>query len=217
MPSIIFDLDGTLIDSAPDIHVAVNLMLAAEGLQPLTLAEVTGFIGNGLPRLVELVMQHRGIDMARHADLSAQVLDLYNAGNGALTVLYPGVAECLHRLRQVGYVLGLCTNKPLVPTHAVLRHFGIAHLFAAVIGGDSLPQRKPDPAPLLRVIADLNTAGCVYVGDSEVDYDTAIAADVPFALYTEGYRKTPLDGFPAATPFDHFDDLPGLVAQLLHQ
>jgi len=100
MIPIVFDLDGTLIDSAPDICAAANKMLEDEGLEPLDLPTVTSFIGNGLPNLVGLVMQARGLDMTRLKALTANMLDHYSAGKGALTTLYPGVREVLETLRQ---------------------------------------------------------------------------------------------------------------------
>ncbi len=212
MSAVVFDLDGTLIDSAPDLGNAVNLMLSGEGLEPLDLPTVVSFIGNGLPRLVELAMGARGMDMSRHDDLTSQVLDHYNAGNSALTSLYPGVLEMLEGLHRDGHVLGLCTNKPVAPARQILAHFGLLDLFGCVIGGDSMATRKPDPAPLLATFSTLGKSG-IYVGDSEVDAQTASQAGVPFALYTKGYRKTPVGELTHNWTFEDFADLPGIIAK----
>ena len=209
MARIVFDLDGTLIDSAPDIRAAVNLMLVEEGLAPLSLPEVIGFIGNGLPHLVTLVMAARGIDPARHAELSPCVARHYDAVNGQETVLYPGVAGALAALHAAGHSLALCTNKPEAPARACLAQMGIAALFDQVIGGDSLPRRKPDPAPLHACTPD------IYIGDSEVDAETASRAAVRFVLFTEGYRKTAVAELPHAASFTDFADLPTLIESLL--
>lgn len=211
MKTIVFDLDGTLIDSAPDIRAAVNLMLEGEGLAALDLATITSFIGNGLPHLVKLVIGACGIGLARHPALTAIVLEHYNAGDSALTTLYPGVREVLKTLHRDGHKLGLCTNKPIEPTRDILEHFGLTELFSVVIGGDSLTRRKPHPAPLLAALKALGGPG-IYVGDSEVDSETAQRAEIPFALFTEGYRKTPVAVLPHDWSFSDFASLPAIVA-----
>jgi phosphoglycolate phosphatase len=121
----------------------------------------------------------------------------------------------LSSLSAEGYVLGLCTNKPLTAARAILAHLGILEWFGTIIGGDSMAERKPHPAPLLRAFADLAATATLYVGDSEIDYATAQAAGVPIALYTPGYRAAPLSALPAAIPFDHFDELPALARSLI--
>ncbi|MHA6262601.1 phosphoglycolate phosphatase [Arenibacterium sp. CAU 1754] len=212
--AIVFDLDGTLIDSAPDIHAAVNKMLDEEGLAALDLATVTSFIGNGLPHLVMLTMQETGLDKGRHDALTQRVLAHYNADSSTLTRPYPGVHETLKFLLDAGHHLGLCTNKPVVPTRAILDDMAFDQ-FHAVIGGDSLPRRKPDPAPLHAAFEALTDGPRFYVGDSEVDAETADRAHVPFLLFTQGYRKTPVDALPHAATFDDFAVLPDLIAEML--
>ncbi|MDP4034447.1 MAG: phosphoglycolate phosphatase [Pseudorhodobacter sp.] len=215
MTVVIFDLDGTLIDSAPDIHAASNRVLAAEGFAPLSLPQVRSFIGKGVPHLVARLLEASGEapNGPRHAAMVARFSASYESAVG-LTRPYPGVAAALDALAATGLRLGLCTNKPVAPARAVLRHLGLNHHFAALIGGDSLPQRKPDPAPLLAVLAALGGGAAVYVGDSEVDAATAAAARLPFALFTEGYRKTPVADLPHAAAFADFAALPGIIAKL---
>ncbi|HSG55631.1 MAG TPA: HAD hydrolase-like protein, partial [Paracoccaceae bacterium] len=147
MSAIVFDLDGTLIDSAPDIRAAVNRTLEDEGQAALDLPTVISFIGHGLPRLVERAMGARGIPMDQHARLTEVTLAHYNAAANDLTRPYPGVMAMLERLRDEGHRLGICTNKPEAPARKVLDQFGMAHLFDVVVGGDTLAARKPDPAP----------------------------------------------------------------------
>ncbi|MSU90158.1 phosphoglycolate phosphatase [Rhodobacteraceae bacterium 2CG4] len=210
MNAIIFDLDGTLIDSAPDLRAAANAMLAEFGAPPLTLDEVRGFIGNGVPKLVERCLAARGIDPAVHLDAVARFSAHYDVAPAALTVLYPGARTALQVLAR-SHPLGLCTNKPEAPARKLLTHFGLETLFGAVIGGDSLPVRKPDPAPLIAARDALGAAAAVYVGDSEVDAETAQAAAMPFALFTGGYRKTPVSGIAHWRAFAAHDALPGLI------
>src|SRR3546814_329445 len=144
----------------PDIHAAVAAFLAERSHRPLDLATITGFVGNGVPVLLQRVLRAVG---ETHDDdaveaLTPRFLGIYGAEPSALSRLYPGVAEALAALAAAGYRLGLCTNKPVAPARAVLADFGIASFFAAVVGGDSLPQRKPDPAPLRRAAELLGVA-----------------------------------------------------------
>ncbi len=214
--AVIFDLDGTLIDSAPDIHAAANTVLDRHGIAPFTLAEARGFVGHGAGVFVTRCLAARGRE--GDAELHAQVLDgfleLYE-GAVHLTRPYPGVPDCLEALTQAGLALGLCTNKPEGPTGAVLAHLGLARHFPVVVGGDTLAVRKPDPAPLHETIARMDVREAVFVGDSEVDAETADRAGLPFALYTQGYRRTPVEDLPHAARFDDFAALPGIVADLL--
>lgn len=213
---IIFDLDGTLIDSAPDIHAAGAAVLASEGLAPVTVAQSRSFIGNGARVFVER-LERAGAgtnDPARTARMHEHFIEKYQTAH-ALTRLYPDVIATLEHLRDAGWRMAICTNKPCAPTRTVLAHFGLAGFFEAVIGGDSLSVIKPDPAPLYAALDALGGGAVVYVGDSEVDAATAMAARVPFALFTQGYRKTPVADIAHQRAFDHFRDLPDIAAALL--
>ena len=211
---IAFDLDGTLIDSAPDLHGVANEVLAEEGAAPLSLAEARQFVGRGAANFVAQMRAARGIPESAQDRLLAEYLRRYE-GAVSRTVLYPGVLEALEALQAAGWTLSLCTNKPERPTVAVLRHFDLARFFDAAVGGDTLATRKPDPAPLLEAYARTGTPGPrVFVGDSEIDAETAKRAGVPFLLFTEGYRKSPVEALPHAGRFDTFAALPNLAASL---
>ncbi len=213
--AVVFDLDGTLIDSLPDLHAALSEALGAAGLPPVTMAQTRSFIGHGAPALVEQALAALGEDPALREGLLERLLAVYAAAHSARTRLYPGVPDALATLAQAGHRLAICTNKPEAPARAILGDFGLTARFAVVIGGDSLPTRKPDPAMLHRAVADLGGGPALYVGDSEVDAQTAVAARLPFALYTEGYRKTPVEALPHQAAFGDFAALPGIVAALL--
>ena len=212
MARIVFDLDGTLIDSAPDIRAVANAVLADENLAPLTMAETRDFIGDGTPVFVQRMRAARGLPEADQDRLLSAFMARYD-GAVALSRVYPGATEALTALRAAGHSLGLCTNKPLAPTRRVLDHFGLATFFATVWGGDSLAVHKPDPAPLHAAFAALPDGPRLYVGDSDVDAETAERAQVPFLLHTEGYRKGDIATLRHRAAFGHFADLPALVTR----
>lgn len=212
MTPVVFDLDGTVIDSAPDIHAGANGLLADEGHAPLTIAEARSFIGNGAAVFVARMRAARGIPDSEQPRLHAEFVRRYD-DFVSLTHPYPGAVAALHRLKSRGHLLGICTNKPYRPTLAVLRHLGLEHLFAIIYGGDSLPVHKPDPAPLHAAFAALGGPG-LFVGDSEVDAETAQRAGLPLLLYSGGYRKAPADSLGATAVFDDFAALPDLVKAL---
>lgn len=213
--AIVFDLDGTLVDSAPDIAAAANRMLAGVGHAPLPLDQLTSFIGYGIPNLVHRVIGARGLDPADHAMLNAKLLADYTAQPATLTRPYPGVVAALEALRAAGHPMGVCTNKYLGLTQQILDALDLTQFFDVVIGGDTLAVKKPDPAPLHAAFTALPTTPLLYVGDSEVDAQTAVNAQVTFALFTLGYRQTPVAELPHAFAFDDFARLPAFVAGLV--
>jgi phosphoglycolate phosphatase len=213
--ALVFDLDGTLIDSAPEIHGVANKVFTDKGLQPFSFSIVRGAIGNGVGVLVSRLLQSQGQSASGdlHAELVACFVKIYEEAFD-LTSLYPGVAEALSDLHSAGHPMGICTNKPEGPARAVLRHFELDHHFQVIIGGDSLPLRKPDPAPLLAALRAIARGPALFVGDSEVDAETARGAGTPLALYTQGYRAAPVETLGAKVIFDDFRTLPRLVAHV---
>jgi phosphoglycolate phosphatase len=211
---VVFDLDGTLIDSAPDMHRAVNLMLADLGCPPLSLPEIRAMVGDGASALIARALAARQCVTADPTKALTQFLEHYEANPTACTPTFPGVPETLERLQAFGLTLAICTNKPTRLTHMILERLGINRFFVRVIAGDTLPFRKPDPRALIEVLNVFGTppAAALMVGDSEVDAATAHAANVPFILMTYGYHRGPIDGISSIATLDHFAEL----ATLLH-
>ncbi|EEE38147.1 phosphoglycolate phosphatase, bacterial [Rhodobacteraceae bacterium KLH11] len=213
---VVFDLDGTLVDSLADLAGAVSRMLADQGLPALPNETIRRFVGNGLPKLVERVMIHCGLPLDRHQELTQLTLAYYNASACDQTTAYPGVFEALDALRAMGCVLGICTNKPEAPARHVLSELKLLPYFDAVFGGDTLDVRKPDPAHLKASFDALPTTGPhIFVGDSEVDAETAQRAQVPFLLFSQGYRKSRVADIPHTISYDDSARLPALVRRIL--
>ncbi|MGP6088188.1 phosphoglycolate phosphatase [Antarctobacter jejuensis] len=210
--TIAFDLDGTLIDSVPHIHHGVCAALEEMALPTLDRETVQGFVGRGLPILLQQVLDHIGAPQSHHAELTRRTMFHYVNTPSDPASVYPQARETLIALRDAGHRLTLCTNKPYEATRSALRDTGLDGLFEVVIGGDSLPTRKPNPNMLFAALDGATRA--LYVGDSETDAETAQAAGVPFLLFTEGYRKSPVEALPHTARFTAYDELPKLVAQL---
>ncbi len=187
---VVFDLDGTLVDSASDIAEAVNRMLADWSLARADEAVIRGWIGDGVKALVQAALDH-----ARSTLTLEQVMPGFMVHYEACLLLdpqvYPGVREALETLRTKGVPTAICTNKPERFVRPLLEHLSLDGYFDCVVGGDSLPQRKPDPAPLLHVVHHyrLHPEQCLMVGDSATDLHTAQAAAMPAALVTYGYLR----------------------------
>ena len=210
---IVFDLDGTLIDSAPDIQGIANAGLEKIGFAPITLEETHQFIGAGIQSFIEQVRKARGVPDRYQKPLLKDLTARYDTAV-ELTVMYPGVPEALATLAQ-SHQLGICTNKLYKPCISVLKHLKIDQFFQTVWGGDNALARKPDPAPLQAAFDDLGTGSRIFVGDSEIDAETARRAEVPFILFTQGYRNMPIEKIPHNVALNTFADLNREIEALL--
>jgi len=209
--ALIFDLDGTLVDSAPDLHRSLNAVLAEQGRAPVSLADIRSMVGDGAAKLVERGFADTGapVEPAALPELVQRFLVHYSAGRHALTQAFPGVAETLALLRERGCRLGVCTNKPYAPTMEILEVLGLTGYFGAVTGGDSLPVRKPDPGHLLGTLDLLGATAdrAVMIGDSANDVAVARAAGVPAIIVRYGYTRTPVEELGADAIIDRFDEI----------
>jgi phosphoglycolate phosphatase len=212
---VLFDLDGTLIDSAPDIAAAVNELLAHRGRGPLTLAQVTSMIGNGVEKLVERAIAATGDVLGPEALKREQMamIDIYAKHLTGLTVLMPGVREAIDALHGDGILLGIVTNKPQRFIETVLDHFDLSALFGVVIGGDAGVPKKPAPDMLLAAAEQFGVApdDMIMVGDSPADVDSARAAGIASVIVRGGYTNVPAEQLGADAVID---DMTGLAAAL---
>ena len=216
--AVLFDLDGTLVDTAPDILDHLNDMLAELGRPALQLGDVRPMIGDGVRQLMI-----RGLDASGGVpddlDIDAlfhRYLQRYTAEPARSSRPYPGMVKALETLSQVGMHLGVCTNKPQLPTDRLLAELDLGARFGAVIGGDALPVKKPDPAHLFAVLERLDVAPgrAALIGDSVTDLKTARAADVPCVLVSFGYTVIPARDLGADEVIDHARDLIPALASL---
>jgi phosphoglycolate phosphatase len=213
--AIVFDLDGTLIDTAPDLRAALNQVLVGMDRRELTLEEVRRMIGDGTPALMERALAATGT-MTDLNQAHRKLVQIYEASLANLSRLFPGVDTTLRLLRDSGANLGICTNKPQAATLSVLEAFNVAHYFEAVVGADIVPFRKPDPRHLLSVIQRLRVtiSEAVMVGDSENDYAAARSAGVPVILMRYGYLRVPPEKLAPDIWLDHFAAIPSALARL---
>jgi len=213
---LVFDLDGTLVDSVPDLTNALNEVLRERGYAPLARADVAPMVGDGVPALVARGFAARGAPASEAADALPRYIKLYEANATALTRPYPGVRDTLLALRRRGYRTAVCTNKLQQATMAVLNGLDLAALFDGIAGGDRYPVKKPDAGHLLGLIGELGgSAGrAAMIGDSENDAAVAHAAAVPLVLMRYGYARVDPATLGAAALLDDFAELPQALERL---
>jgi len=211
----VWDLDGTLIDSAPDLASALNLLLREHGQPALDTAAVRSMIGDGAVKLIE-----RGFAAAGHAMAARQsvplldrFLQIYATCATDRTVLYAGARTALQAFQDAGVGQGICTNKPEGVTRQILNSLSIAPYFSAVVGGDTAAAKKPDPSPLRDCLRELGAAPAdgLLIGDSGVDVATARAVPMPVGIVTHGYARAPVANLGADFLIDCLSSLPGDV------
>ena len=216
--AVVWDLDGTLVDSAADLAAALNALLTRHGLNTHPVEAVRRMIGHGVPRLIERGFRAAGLtlDETELESLVQPFMKRYTACATDNTHLVPGAGDALERLRRADVRQGLCTNKPEAVTRNILDSLGIARYFDSVIGGDSTAARKPDPLPLQTCLDELGVAAteAVMVGDSGSDVGAARAAGVPVVLVPDGYTDVPPETLGADLVVSRIEQIPSRLPAL---
>ncbi len=218
-PTIIFDLDGTMIDTAPDLIEATNQALDAFGVARASVDLIKPVISGGARQMLITGLDAAGAS-ERAVDLDAMLahfLDHYRANIAAQSRPFPGLIPALDDIADKGWRIGVCTNKREANARLLLQKLGLDAYFSAILGSDSVPERKPHPDHLIRTIAQAGgqRSRALMIGDSAPDIDAARAAGVPSIAVRFGYSETPADRLGADLVISHFDELPGAIRSLL--
>jgi phosphoglycolate phosphatase len=215
---IVFDLDGTLIDTAPDLTAAMNHVLTQLGRPTLAETDIRHMVGHGARMLLRRGLSASGPEPSdtEIEDLVPDFLSFYGNHVADLSVPFPGMAAALDTLEGEGARFAICTNKPEGLSVSLIRALGLTGRFPVIVGADTLPVRKPDPRPLQYAVEQLRgtLSETIYVGDSETDLKTARAAGVPVILVSWGYTPVPAAELGGDRLIDRFSDLPEAVRAL---
>lgn len=218
-PIVVFDLDGTLAETAPNIMATLNVILQQEGLAALPVERARELVGAGARALIErgFKVSGRPLDAQRLEELFEEFLLIYAEDVASASHLYDGALDAMDALAEAGYALAVCTNKPILHTRLILEHFGIGGRFAAVAGRDSFPFHKPDPRHLTMTIetAKGDKGRAVMIGDSRTDIATARAAGIPCICVPFGYTDVPIETLEPDLVIQHFAALPEAVSRIL--
>lgn len=216
--AILFDLDGTLIDSAPDIAAAVNELLAGRDLPPLRVDQVKAMIGGGVKKLVERAFAASGSPLAGGTleEANRAMAPTYRRHLTGLTRLMPGVREALTHFHLNALAMGVVTNKPQLAAREILLHFHLTEYLGAIVGGDAVTCLKPAPDALLLALDQLGVEATdtLMVGDSSSDVGAARAAGMPVVLLRGGYTQIPVEELGADLVCDSLLDLPSAMQRL---
>jgi phosphoglycolate phosphatase len=215
----VFDLDGTLIDTAPDLIGSLNALLAEQGLPPVALSDARHLVGQGAKAMIERGFAQAGEPLPgqKVPALFDRFIEIYVARIAQESVIFEDLETTLDLLAAEGAALAVCTNKRTDLSLALLDALGLTRRFAAIIGPDMAPAPKPDPRHLLAAIsaAGGDPARALMVGDSLSDVLAAKAAGVPVAVVSFGYTETPAAELGADVLIDHFTELPAIARRLL--
>jgi phosphoglycolate phosphatase len=217
-PTVVLDLDGTLVDSAPDLADGVNALLERREAEPVGADDVRAFIGGGAVKLIRNAFAARRLPIA-DGEIDALYREFraaYDPIASRTTRPYPGVLPTLDRLRATGHRLALCTNKPEGPSRLLLDALFLSSRLDAAVYGDTLPEKKPDPAPILEAIhrAGGRPDDAVMVGDSDADVLGARAAGLPVIAASWGYGVIAAKDLGADVVIDAFAELPDALARV---
>jgi len=218
-PIIVFDLDGTLVETAPDLLDSLNHCLAISGLKTADRDSLRRFVGQGGRVMIEraFAAQQRQVDDEKLDYLVKEFVEHYAAHMPGDSTFYPGVLAAMDRFSANGYVLAVCTNKFEALSVRLLTGMGEAHRFEAICGADTFAFRKPDPRHLTETIAKAggNRDRAIMVGDSRTDIDTAKAAGIPVVAVDFGYTDLPVQHYEPSRVISHYDEFTLEMAEQL--
>lgn len=216
LPVLLFDLDGTLVDTAPDLVATLNTILTRRNRPPMPLESVVKLVGDGARVLLDRGFRATGAPADDLDELLAEFIDIYVAAATVHSQPFPGVVEALEGFRAAGHRMAVCTNKPQAPSETILSELGLMHFFETVVGGDRLPVRKPDPGHLLGTLDLMDATGrrAIMVGDSYNDVASAREADMPVVVVSYGYTTTPPADLGGDVLVDRFAEIPAIVERL---
>ena len=216
--TLVFDLDGTLVDTAPDLAAAANHVLARAGLASIDAKDILPFVGHGAMRMIEQALAAHGQiasqpELREHFDI---FIAHYSTNIAVKSRPYPGVIEALTQFQSEGATLAVCTNKTEVHARALLDELDMSKHFAALTGGNSLGVSKPNPKHLTGTIdlAKGNVTRAIMIGDSETDIRTAQAAGIPVIAVNFGYSVEPVGTFAPNVVIGHYDELHQAISRL---
>ena len=217
-PLIVFDLDGTLVDSAPDLIDTLNVIIGREGLAPVPLEQGRKFVGRGGKVMLRRGLEAGGLKVsdARLDEMFASFLAYYDDHLTVKTRFYPGVEAALDRLAAGGHGLAICTNKIEEPSKKLIAELGATARFRAICGQDTFPVSKPNGAALRLTIerAGGDPVRAIMVGDTDTDIQTARSAGLPVIAVDFGYAPEPVASLHPDTIISHFDELGAAVAAM---
>lgn len=218
-PLLVLDLDGTLVDTGPDLIGALNHVLAADGFGPVPAAKIGNFVGRGARMMINRALTYNGYEGSEgHVDrLVEAFVDHYRQNISVHSEPYPHAREALLQLRETGWALGVCTNKMESLAVQLLDELDLLPMMSAVCGGDSFAVSKPDPRHLTGTVmrAGGDPERTVMVGDTQTDILTAKAAEIPIVCVDFGYSDEPIESYSPDAVISSFADLPGIANDLL--
>jgi phosphoglycolate phosphatase len=219
LKALIFDLDGTLVDTAPDLHAATNHVLGLIDRPAISMAELRAFVGHGAMNLIERGVAATGpaVDGETLKRLHKTFLEYYGENIADHSVVFDGLPGLLDKAQSAGLKMGVCTNKVEHLSRKLLTELGMMQRFGSLVGGDTLPIMKPNPEPLLEAAIRLgvDAKDIMMVGDSETDIRTAQAAQVPVLAVSFGYTSQHVSAYNPTHVIDHYDEAWPIIARYL--
>lgn len=219
LPTLVFDLDGTLIDTAPDLILATNHTLETAGFAPVAHDMIRPYISFGTRRMLQEGLAHQGasVSEAKLDDMFERLIAFYTRNMTASSVPFDGICDVLETLGRRGQTVAICTNKLEGMAKQLMGELALEHHFKVITGRDTFPVSKPDPGHLLGTIrlAGGDPANSIMVGDSTTDHATARAAGVPIIGVTFGYTDVPMAELDCDAVISHYDAFFGALEQVL--